>query len=438
VAVAADPAALAVVGHQDDGRAVQPAALLEERQELAHVPVGLGQLVQVLTASHAAHVPELVGGQQLEHEQVGVLLGDHAAPLGGQRAVDLGRRLHGGHRANNVLAERIEQVRDPHEPAAATLALEDVEDGLAADAEPWREVRAHPVLGRRGAGEHRREADHRPRWIGRLDGEVLGSLAREPVHDRSVGLPQPAAVAAVDDDHVHAPREPCRAGAGRDRGRREPLGASVRVARQSSRERARGHRTQRGRYRHGGRRPRRRAGARLLRHERCRTQGDQQLRDLLERVPARGVRVREHQAPEAQAVGPGRSGAQVVVDGAPHDHREERVSRERAGEQPRRSPRLEQRDRRQRREPEQHAPPQREWEARQHEGGGHGREHGETEPAVRREPHRRGREQHDGRVDDRERAPLVEDVPCARRPYLDGARGSVVPGGHARHSIRAP
>ena len=91
MAVAADPAALAVVGHEDHGGPLEPAALLEEREEVAHVPVGLGELVEVLAAPHAAHVPELVRGEELEHEQVGVLLDHDAPPLGGERRVDLAR-----------------------------------------------------------------------------------------------------------------------------------------------------------------------------------------------------------------------------------------------------------------------------------------------------------------------------------------------------------
>ena len=102
-------------------------------------------------APHAAHVAELVGRQQLEHEQVRVLLVHHPARLGGQRAVDLGGRLHRRDGPDHVLAERIEQVRDPHEPAAAAMPFEHVEDRLAPNAEPRREVRAHAVLGRRGA-----------------------------------------------------------------------------------------------------------------------------------------------------------------------------------------------------------------------------------------------------------------------------------------------
>ena len=89
--MAADAAPLAVVGHQDHGGVVELAALLEEGEEVAHVAVGLGELVEVLGVAHAAHVAELVGGQQLEHEQVGVLLLDHAAALGAERAVDLAR-----------------------------------------------------------------------------------------------------------------------------------------------------------------------------------------------------------------------------------------------------------------------------------------------------------------------------------------------------------
>ena len=201
--MAADPPPLPVVGHQDHRGAVELAALLEEAEEVAHVAVGLRELVEVLGVAHAAHVAELVGGQQLKHEQVRVLLLHHAAALGAQRAVDLAGGLHRGDRAHDLLAERVEQVRDPHQPAAAPVALEHVEDGLAAHAEPRGEVGAHAVLGRRGAGEHRREADDGARRVGRLDAQVLGALAGEPVHDGRVRLPEAAAVAAVDHDHVH-------------------------------------------------------------------------------------------------------------------------------------------------------------------------------------------------------------------------------------------
>jgi hypothetical protein len=80
--VAADPAALAVVGHEDHSRAVEPAALLEELEEAAHVAVGLDDLVEVFGAAHAAHVAELVGGEQLEHQQIGVLFLHHPSALG--------------------------------------------------------------------------------------------------------------------------------------------------------------------------------------------------------------------------------------------------------------------------------------------------------------------------------------------------------------------
>jgi hypothetical protein len=58
--------------------------LLQEGKKLAHVPVRLCQLVEVFGTPHPAHVPELVGGEQLEHQQVRVLLLDHAARLGRQ------------------------------------------------------------------------------------------------------------------------------------------------------------------------------------------------------------------------------------------------------------------------------------------------------------------------------------------------------------------
>jgi len=132
--VTPDPAALAVVGHQDHRGALEPAALLEEGEEVADVTVRLGELVEVLGAAHAAHVAELVRGEQLEHEQLRVLLLHHAPTLGRQRAVDLRGRLDRGHRADHVLAEWVEQVGDTHEPAAAPRALEHVEDRLAAHA----------------------------------------------------------------------------------------------------------------------------------------------------------------------------------------------------------------------------------------------------------------------------------------------------------------
>ena len=89
--MAADPAALAVVGHQDHRGVLELAALLEEGEEVADVAVGLRELLEVLGVAHAAHVAELVGGEQLEHEQVRVLLLDHAPALGGERVVDLAR-----------------------------------------------------------------------------------------------------------------------------------------------------------------------------------------------------------------------------------------------------------------------------------------------------------------------------------------------------------
>ena len=92
----ADAAALAVVGHEDHGGVIEADALVEEREELAHAAVCLGELAEVFRAAHAADVAELVGGQQLQDEQVGVVLLHHPPRLGGERAIDLARRLHRG------------------------------------------------------------------------------------------------------------------------------------------------------------------------------------------------------------------------------------------------------------------------------------------------------------------------------------------------------
>ena len=389
--------------------------------------VGLRDLVEVLGAAHAAHVAELVGREQLEHQQVGVLLLDHAAALGHERAVDLRGRLHGGHRAHDLLAEGVEQVRDPHEPAAPALALEHVEHGLAAHAQARSEVRAHAVLGGRRAGEHRREADHRAGRIRGLDREVLRALAREPVHHGGMRLPEALAVAAVHDDHVDAPGE-CLL----HRLARRPL----RIARQPARERARGEGAQGCGDRHGRGHPQQRAGARFLGEERARAERYQELRQLLERVAARGIRVGEHEAPEPQPVRPGSTGAQVVVDRAPDHDREEQIAGERAREQRRRAPRLQQRQRCQRGEPEQRPAAKREGEARQHERGGTRAHERQSERPVGRQPERRGREQHQQRVHDREGPPLVEDVPGPRGPHLDRAGRPGAPLLDRAHALR--
>lgn len=153
--MAADAASLPVVGHQDHRGVLQPAALVEEGDEVAHPAVRLGELVEVLRAAHAAHVPELVGGEQLQHEQVRVLLVHHAPALRAERTVDLGRRLDRGDRAHRLPAERVEQVSDPDQPAAAAVPREHVEDRVDPDPQARREVRTHAVLGWPGAGQHR-------------------------------------------------------------------------------------------------------------------------------------------------------------------------------------------------------------------------------------------------------------------------------------------
>ena len=179
------------------------------------------------------------------------------------------------------------------------------------------------------------------------------------------------------------------------------------------------------------------AGGRLLRQQRRGAQRDQQLRDLLERVPARGVGVREDEPPEAQAVRPRRAGSQVVVDGAPDDDREERVAGERAGQQRRRAPRLEQRHRGERGEPQQGASAQREGEAGEHRATAAAASSAEPERPVRRQADAAAAEQHEQRIHDRERPPLVEDVPGTGRPDLgEATRWSAA--GHSRHRIRVP
>jgi hypothetical protein len=80
--VAADPPALAVVGHQHESGAVELATLVEEREEVADAAIGVGELLEVLGVANPAHVAELVCGEQLKHKQVGVLLVDHPAGLG--------------------------------------------------------------------------------------------------------------------------------------------------------------------------------------------------------------------------------------------------------------------------------------------------------------------------------------------------------------------
>jgi hypothetical protein len=79
--VPADAAPLPVVGHQDHRGVLELSALFEEREEVAHVAVGLGELVEVFRTAHATDVAELVGREQLQYEQVGVLLLDQAPSL---------------------------------------------------------------------------------------------------------------------------------------------------------------------------------------------------------------------------------------------------------------------------------------------------------------------------------------------------------------------
>ena len=324
-------------------------------------------------------------------------------------------------------------MRDPHEPAAPAIALEHVEDGLAPHAEARSEVRAHAVLGRRGAGEHRREADDSARRICRFDREVLRPLARKPVHHRGICLPEAPAVAAVHHDHVDPPSERVA------RLVREFVRRPLRIARQAARERARREGAQSRGDGHGGGNAQQRAGARFLGQQRAGAERDGELRQLLERIAARGIGVREHQAPEPQPVGPRRPGAEVVVDRAPDDDREEHVAGKRTREQRRRPPWLQQRQRHQGGEPEQRSAAKREGEARQDKCGGARTEERHPEGSVGRQPDRRGHEQHQQRVHDREGPTLVKDVPDPRRPDLERTRRApLLHLAHARHRIRVP
>jgi hypothetical protein len=331
--VPADASSLAVVGHEDHRGLIELSLLVEPSQELGHPPVGLGDLVEVLGAAHPAYVSELVRGEELENQQVGILGRDDLARGGGERVVDLRGRLDRGDGAH-ALAERVEEVRDAHEAAAPAVALEHVEDRLAAHAEPRREVGAHPVLGGRGAGEHRGEAHDRPRRVGRLDRQVLGALASQAVHRRRVCLPEAAAVEPVYDDDVDTPGERRALSCSLSR-RRVPGKPPAREPppREPAQERSDGR--CRGDAQDALR-------SRLLREQGRHAERHQELRRLLKRVAARRIGVREHEPPEAQEVRPRRAGAKPVVEGAPEEDREGRVAREGAHKQPRCTPRLEQ------------------------------------------------------------------------------------------------
>ena len=284
--------------------------------------VGLRELVEVLGAAHAAHVAELVGREQLEHQQVRVLLLDHPAALGHERAVDLRGRLHGGHRAHDLLAEGVEQVRDAHEPAAPALALEHVEHGLAAHAQPRSEVRAHAVLGGRRAGEHRREADDRAGRVRGLDREVLRALAREPVHHGGIAPARGArGCSRPRRSRRRAGRVPCAA----PRGSR---GGPLRIARQPARERARGERAQGCGDRHGRGHPQQRAGARASSARSVPAlSAIRSFGSCSSALPLVGSEFVSTRRQNRSPLRPRCAGAQVVVDRAPDDDREEQHSR---------------------------------------------------------------------------------------------------------------
>ena len=375
--------------------------------------VGLRDLVEVLGAAHAAHVAELVGGEQLEHQQIGVLLLHHPSALGHERVG----------RSREVGCTEVTERTTSSPKGSSRCAIP-----TSRPRRPWRsstsktDSRCTPSRGAKfermpcSAGVAPVSIDEKQTTVragyAGSTAEVLGALAGEPVHHRSVRLPEAAAVAAVHDDHVDrcgpapacagcplgAAADSAASGASNERAAMAPRAAAIATAAAlRSTDPAPG----------------------FLGQQRARAERDQELRQLLERVAARGIRVREHEAPEPQAVGPGRAGAQVVVDRAPDDDREERIAGERAREQSRRPPRLEQRQGRERGEPEQRTATQRKREARQDERAGARPGESQTERALRRQSERRGRQQHEQGVHDREGPPLVEDVPRTRRPDLD-------------------
>ena len=205
VAVAADAAALAVVGHQDHGGVVELAALAEEGQEVAHVAVGLPPSAPG-TRGCACRARGPAGRRPAAAAPAGRgpppprPCGPAAVSEWSIRAVgctDVTDRTTSSPNGSSRCAM-------PTRRPALAGALQGVEHRLAAHPQPRREVGAHAVLGRRGAGEHGREADHRPRRVGGVHVQVLGALARQAVHRGRVGLPHALAVGAVDDDHVDA------------------------------------------------------------------------------------------------------------------------------------------------------------------------------------------------------------------------------------------
>jgi hypothetical protein len=178
--VTPDASSLAVVGHQDHRRALKLAAPAQEAEEALDLAVGVLEPSEVLAVAGAPHVTGLVGGEQLEHEQVGILLVHHALGLGAQRGIEPLRPLHRGDRPG-VVRKRVEQVRYADEPPTPAGAVEHVEYRLPTHTRARSEVGAHAVLGRRGPREHGGEAHQGAGRIGGLDAQVLGALSAQPI-----------------------------------------------------------------------------------------------------------------------------------------------------------------------------------------------------------------------------------------------------------------
>ncbi len=109
----------------------------------------LGDLVEVLGAAHAAHVAELIGGEQLEHQQIRVLLLDHPPALGHERARRSARSA--ARRSPSAPPPRRRDragARSPRAGRACPSRSSTSNTDSRAHAQPRSEVRAHAVLGR--------------------------------------------------------------------------------------------------------------------------------------------------------------------------------------------------------------------------------------------------------------------------------------------------
>ena len=419
VAVPADAAPLPVVGGDDDGRALEVALVAAPAEERLQQPVGLLDAFEVLGVVAAAGVAGLVDGQRLQHEQRGVLGPQHLARAGCERLVDLLVGGDGGDGADAALAEGVHEVRDADEPPALAARGERVEDRLALRAEAGDEVAPHSVRARRRAREHRGERRDRARGVDRPHVLADETLGREAVEERRARLGEAVGAAAVDDDEddAAARRRPARVAQPRRRLRlRRRPGEPPLVNEHGEHRRAR-------RVGLGGGD----GGQAAALGEPARQQHeDQQLRDLFEEVPAGRVGILDHELPEAQAVGPRRADAEVVVDRAPEHDREAEVERDDERDRGRVEGAEEDEAGGQQR-PQRGAQAQREVvapeEGEQRQQRRQRAEQPQRVAAVRREDRQAEQQQRGGGEDRRERLALVEHVPEPRGDDLEAPGG---------------